>query len=348
MSSGDDKSRENSPTSGPASRTSSRGSSRGPSSRRPPQGPANIIEFVDSQDPNVKSAIQRHTAYHSAAQRRDARLRSLRRGGSSRFLEWGRRPVSEPPATSPTAGSPTTSTSLASLTRTQTGSSFEDTPTRLRAPSFSSAPGSRSISPQVPVSAQEEAVLNQCKSQHLRIIDNMLNKAVLQNLCRQSTTDPVQSAIIIFIRSDEACTQLLLAYSYAISATRRPDSESAQRDLQIAQRYFGRGTNLLWNRLRDPRNASSDVNIQAVLLLVAYASDFGNQNEVEIHADALRTMVAQRRGSSAITNSILRSQLESIEATRRFHLTLGFIHDCNAPPRFPNGFWRASRSGEGT
>lgn len=56
------------------------------------QRSGNIIEFVDSQDPNVKSAIQRHTAYHSAAQRREAKIQSLRRGSQSRYLEWGRRP----------------------------------------------------------------------------------------------------------------------------------------------------------------------------------------------------------------------------------------------------------------
>lgn len=53
------------------------------------------IEFVDSQDPNVRSAIQRHTAYHSAAQRRDARTRYLQRPGQSRFLPWGRRTARE-------------------------------------------------------------------------------------------------------------------------------------------------------------------------------------------------------------------------------------------------------------
>ena len=53
--------------------------------------PSNIIEFVDSQDPNVRSAIQRHTAYHSAAQRREARSRLLRRSSQTRYLGWTRR-----------------------------------------------------------------------------------------------------------------------------------------------------------------------------------------------------------------------------------------------------------------
>jgi len=69
-------------------------------------GPPKIIEFVNSQDPNVRSAIQRHTAYHSAAQRRDARSKLLRRSSQSRYLEWGRRP--------PRAEADTTTTSSAS------------------------------------------------------------------------------------------------------------------------------------------------------------------------------------------------------------------------------------------
>lgn len=78
---GEDRHQENTSS----SRNSGRRASNG--GRRP-----NTIEFVNSQDPNVRSAIQRHTAYHSAAQRRDARTRYLQRPGQSRFLPWGRRP----------------------------------------------------------------------------------------------------------------------------------------------------------------------------------------------------------------------------------------------------------------
>jgi hypothetical protein len=65
---------------------------RGDRSPSTPQQSPNIIEFVDSQDPNARSAIQRHTAYHSAAQRRDTRSRLLRRSSQARYLEWTRRP----------------------------------------------------------------------------------------------------------------------------------------------------------------------------------------------------------------------------------------------------------------
>jgi hypothetical protein len=326
MSSGDEKSREDSPTSGQVSRTSSRGSSRGSGSARRPQGPGNIIEFVDSQDPNVKSAIQRHTAYHSAAQRREARLRSLRRGTQPRYLEWGRRPVSEPPGTSPTReGGSTPAIGTAGSTQgSETGPGI-DSHLLGQLPAWS-APGSRSLSPNLQVSAEDELAI----------------RNYLQNTCEGLLNDPMQQLIIAFIRTDEACTQLLLAYCYATSAGRTRQRAFAEQALQSAQRYFGRGTNLLWNRLRDPGHASSDANIQAVLLLVAYTSDFGQENEVEIHADALRTMVAQRHGLIAITNTVLRNQLASIADTRKYHLTMAAPHDCGAPVRFSDGFWPRS------
>lgn len=71
-----------------------------------------LITFVDSQDPNSRSAIQRHTAHHSNAQRRDARLRSLR-SNRPRLLEWQRRPSAETDALSVT--SPHSSTSSTSV-----------------------------------------------------------------------------------------------------------------------------------------------------------------------------------------------------------------------------------------
>ena len=334
MSPADDKEddAQESSESAPASRTSSRGSTRG-SGRRRSQGAGNIIEFVDSQDPNVKSAIQRHTAYHSAAQRREQRLRSLRRGSQSRYLEWGRRPVSEPPATSPTRGSSSTSAHWTPETSTTTPASITatDPPQLLGRSLIESLPGSRSLSPQVPLSAEEESII----------------ELYLQNTCESIRTDPLLSTVIIFIRCDEACTQLLLAYSFAFASVQIPQRETgtAEQDVQAAERYLGRGTNLLWNRLRDSDHASSDANIQAVLLLVAYTSDFAG-NEVYIHADALRTMVAQRAGATAITNTPLRYQLASLDRTLKFHLTLAPQHDCRQSLRYPGGFWSSTPTQE--
>lgn len=65
-------------------------------------GPRQLITFVDSQDPNSRSTIQRHTAHHSNAQRRDARLQSLRSTNRPRILRWSRRQSADVlPVTSP-------------------------------------------------------------------------------------------------------------------------------------------------------------------------------------------------------------------------------------------------------
>lgn len=95
----------------PQDHSSRRGERRDPRERRTsgsegsrPQR-SNLIEFVDSQDPNVRSAIQRHTAYHSAAQRREARSRLLRRSSSSRYFEWARRPGTDPDVATSSASS---------------------------------------------------------------------------------------------------------------------------------------------------------------------------------------------------------------------------------------------------
>ena len=115
----------------------------------------------------------------------------------------------------------------------------------------------------------------------------------------------------------------------------------ADQGRRLAQQYFGRGTNLLWNRLRDGHNASSDVNIQAVLLLVSYAADFGQTGEADIHIDSLRTMVSERGGIDGLQiNQTLHWQLQMIDMSRRHHLTLSCVAECQEPLRFPNGLWR--------
>lgn len=348
MSTEDDESRESSPTLAPPSRTSSRGSFQSLSSRQTP-GPANIIEFVDSQDPNVKSAIQRHTAYHSAAQRRDARLRSLRRGSQSRFLEWSRRPVSEPPTKTAISSSTTAlSDPQETLSSLQSSSSSEIGEGLLNVPGVASAPHSRSNSPRVPLSTQEEGVLQACtwmfnQGTEPPYSSTMLTTIDLETRCNENEHSLLQDSMVASMRTDEASTQLLLAYCYAILTQQLHNTDNTTQQQESAQQYFGRGTNILWNRLRDPRHASSDANIQAVLLLVAYTSDFGSPSEVEIHAEALRTMVAERGGIAVIANRTLRAQLNNVQDSRTFHLTLGPDHECSAPRRFPDGFWHIPR-----
>ena len=87
-----------------------------------------------------------------------------------------------------------------------------------------------------------------------------------------------------------------------------------------------------------PGHASSDANVQAVLLLLAYTADFGQPDEVVLHANALRTMISQRGGIEAfVHNPALHQQLLGIERSRRHHLTYDCIADCPDPLRFPTG-----------
>ena len=147
---------------------------------------------------------------------------------------------------------------------------------------------------------------------------------------------------INYMRLDEACTQILLAYCQSLRATLQQTEGVEEPDQQAAQQYLARGTNLLRNRLRDSNTASSDANIQAVLLLVCYTSDFGSGSEVNIHADALRTMVAERGGIEALSgNAVLHHQLLAADTARRYHLTLDCQANCQKDLRFPNRFWSA-------
>lgn len=107
-------------------------SSRGEQTHRNGTGgtrPPNVIEFVNSQDPNVRSAIQRHTAYHSAAQRRDARSRLLGRSSQSRYLEWGRRPSRGDADTTTTSSASSASISPAPSTERPRQSQTSSNPT---------------------------------------------------------------------------------------------------------------------------------------------------------------------------------------------------------------------------
>lgn len=134
---------------------------------------------------------------------------------------------------------------------------------------------------------------------------------------------------------NETSRYLLLAYAYAMRRARTGIDDNPE-DQVNAQTNFGRGTNILWNRLRMPGHASSDANVQAVLLLLAYTADFGQGDEVRLHADALQTMVDQRGGVAAFSNNAaLEHQLLGIEESRRFHLTLSCTSDCRDPLRFP-------------
>lgn len=146
--------------------------------------------------------------------------------------------------------------------------------------------------------------------------------------------------VIEYIRiQSTSSNSLLTAYILACSGRPGVDSE-VEADLNDAQRFYGMGTRLLRDRLISPETASSDENIQAVLLLIAYASDTGSMNEVPIHVSALERMIRQRGGLGALENEIdstLMLQLRAISRSRQRHLTLDCEAGCAGQLRFPQG-----------
>src|SRR5271170_5541138 len=136
------------------------------------RGPQNIIEFIDSQAPNTKSAIQRHTAQHAAAQRREARLQAVREGVRPRNLQWQRRSSPDAPhsrATAATRGSSHSSSPASSLQSNPF--SFDNvSASDLNDPSGVSVSGSlaqpRRSSEHIPTYSpfEESVLLHRCKS----------------------------------------------------------------------------------------------------------------------------------------------------------------------------------------
>ncbi|KIW42469.1 uncharacterized protein PV06_06017 [Exophiala oligosperma] len=328
----------------PQDESSTRGERRSSSRRR-----QNVVEFVDSQDPNVRSTIQRHTAYHSAAQRRETRSRLLQRASQTRIFEWGRRPPRLD-----------TETSTSSATSSHSISPVPSLPDRLDLSSVSSNNLESDLNQSMATSrndffsTQEQATLDDsilqfCALLSLRRLIKRKNKKnpkltvilVSANFCPHCRDRGVLDTAIAYMREHEVSRNLLLAYAYAARWKLHSSPETVQ-DQVDAQTHFGRGTNLLWNRLRAADHASSDSNIQAVLLLLAYTADFGQENEVHLHARALQTMIEQRGGVEAMGhNPTLQHQLRIIRQSRRLHLTLDCEPSCPSALRFPDGLQSA-------
>jgi hypothetical protein len=102
------------------------------------------------------------------------------------------------------------------------------------------------------------------------------------------------------MRSDQASMHLLLAYAYA---TRWFVQTGSGRDLKSSLHSYGRATRILSERLRSRENNYSDVNVQTLLLLLAYTSDFSQASESQIHIEALRAMIEQRGGVGSFINN---------------------------------------------
>ncbi|KAI1622486.1 hypothetical protein EDD37DRAFT_651760 [Exophiala viscosa] len=333
--------------------TAQEDNSRREGRRSPSTRPPNLVEFVDSQDPNVRSAIQRHTAYHSAAQRRDARSRLLRRSSQSRYLEWGRRPPML--ENELTTSSTSSANSSLSISPTRSGSERPDLPSRsssnqtdqesdISATQFSSLTVGEDtpLTPSPAISVDDTVLqfcecppeLSRCFVHGWHIDTNDIVPPDSNTFCSHYRNRNVLESAMTFMREHEAPRHFLLAYIYGLRWT----LQSNPQDQVDAQSHLGRGTNLLWNRLQTAGHASSDANIQAVLLLIAYTADFGQSSEVQVHRDALRTMVEQRGGLDTFGhNPVLQQQLWAIEQSREFHLTFDCGQPCQNALRFPDG-----------
>ena len=127
--------------------------------------------------------------------------------------------------------------------------------------------------------------------------------------------------------------------AYILACRERPTEDlQTEVDSNDANQYYRVGTRLLRDRLTDSETASSDENIQAVLLLIAYASDTGSIEEVAIHTGALAHMIRQRGGYLALEAEIgptLMLQLQTMTKSRNRHLTLECDSNCTAEQRFP-------------
>jgi len=123
-------------------------------------GPFLSYEFIDSQDPNTKSQIQRHTAHHAVQQRREAaRKRLLREGSTPRLLAWQRRLSSE-----------TTSSSISFSNSTNSLPTFPPTEPSIVTPTDetvmnhnpTSSPSEQQAPAIMPYTDSEEALLQYC------------------------------------------------------------------------------------------------------------------------------------------------------------------------------------------
>jgi hypothetical protein len=129
--------------------------------------PSLNYEFVDSQDPNTKSQIQRHTAQHAVQQRREAaRQRLLRENRTPRVFEWQRRSDAEtdslttsPSITGSLSALPPTEVPVATAPTTRSSISSE----RIREDDLRSSPNEQLSTVTMAYSDVEEALLKYCK-----------------------------------------------------------------------------------------------------------------------------------------------------------------------------------------
>lgn len=279
--------------------------------------PPNEILFLDNtQDArSMRSTIQRHAAYHAAAQRREARLQSSRERtyvltisfgsvthsgrlttpGRPLNLEWQRRPSLETSVSTPSYVSP-----LDTLAQTTPGITEPARPDR----------SSTDV---------EEAGANSNRRRHSAEAYQNSDIAPVESL-----EPPVSSPVLRNIGADEVGRRVLDAYQLAIRAQslsqRNPQHwEARERSLEQVNLSLG----VLRQRLASEHEGYSDRTIQAVLMLYVYASRFQTRDEATSHRTALERMIGLRGGLNSFGhNLILAQQLERFASRDDVHQIL--------------------------
>lgn len=326
---------------------------------RPLRRPASSrlpITFVNSQDPNSRSTIQRHTARHSNAQRRVARLQSLRSSSSRpRLLEWQRRRSSvEADGVSTTSAQSSASSLTISpapgfgRSASAPGDISSEIASAITAGSDLQMPRilDRSISAPTQDSVEETLYvltnqdIERCKFSWTVLYVSLLTTPLdLQITCVHGQPDQYRSVIDYILTTDPSSAAILASYILALLALDPSQTHSTEDQIR-SQHAYTYGTRLLRARLTNPATVASNINLQCVLLLVAYASDMRTPAETSIHVSALTRMVQQRGGMAQLLEEVepmLALQLTEIAQSRVRHLTVPCGIDCEYDLRFPDG-----------
>lgn len=167
------------------------------------------------------------------------------------------------------------------------------------------------------------------------LCEEYLDKLTL--FCPFVSRSRCREVIDFLLKSNDACCRsLLTAY---ILATRF-EEDSRRKGASRAREFYGQGTRLLRESIATSGNTCSDSDIQAVLLLIAYAADSGSYREVSIHLEALARMIRQRAGQNgdqAVIDPHIALQMKALPHSKVRHLTLDCEPECVSDSRFSEG-----------
>ena len=301
------------------------------------------VHFVNDYDLAVRSTVKRHVAYHQSAQRRHRRSKLLLQSRQTRYLDWRRRCPTQSSETSIPITSTFVPDASASSALDPSGQPGSSSSALVKLQFESELLSNQTVSPSFPLMdisrvSHEDLMVQRCECSRMsyttKIAQVLKSTVDLIKRCPQTTNRTVMDSIVAYIRKHEVPRQLLLAYLHATSPKAQTLGNSMRNQVD-AHTYYGRGTNVLWNRLRHEDDGICDTLVQAVLLLVARAADLGQADEVQLHLGGLRSMVGQRGGINSFASSpLLLQQLRALGASRTYHLTLDCEFSCPSALRF--------------